>query len=229
MEYLSRKFLPVPMLKTALAPLVAAVLLVFGDNVLRATAALIAMDEKVRVRRFMAIRVFWRLVKAVPRLAVTQARSIFLPGPGWLIRDCLWPVLCVVENLRGKEAVLRSRRLMAGLNSAGRALAIRHFALAALSIASLIESVSVRVGAGHVTRSNTSNWFPIFALFAAAPLYLYDRTAARAEGPLLQLNRTPEIRLTARPLSVSSMVWLAVGVIYLIYEPIKYWFFTSNR
>jgi hypothetical protein len=54
---------------------------------------------------------------------------------------------------------------------------------------------------------------------------LYDRTAAQKEGPLLQLNRTPEIRITARPLTVSSMVWLAIVMIYLIYEPLKLWFF----
>jgi hypothetical protein len=52
---------------------------------------------------------------------------------------------------------------------------------------------------------------------------LYDRTAAQKEGPLLQLNRTPEIRITARPLSVSSMVWLAIVAIYLMYQPLKLW------
>ena len=62
-------------------------------------------------------------------------------------------------------------------------------------------------------------------MFAAAPLFLYDRTAAQKEGPLLQLDRTPEIRTTARPLSMSSLVWLALGVIYLLYQPIQAWIF----
>jgi hypothetical protein len=57
---------------------------------------------------------------------------------------------------------------------------------------------------------------------------LYDRTAAQKEGPLLQLNRTPEIRITARPLSVSSIVWLAIVTIYLLYQPLKLWFFGAK-
>lgn len=228
LDYSCRKLLLAPLPRAALVSLTAAVLLVFADNVLRATAALIALDERVRVKRFISFRVFWRLVKSIPSLAVTQAQSVFLFGPGWLTGDCLWPVLCVVEQLRGKDALLRSRHLMAGLNSAGRALAIRHFALAALAIGDLVGSLSVHVGSGHVTRSNSPAWFPIFAIFAAAPLFLYDRTAAREEGPLLQLNRTPEVRVTARPLSVSSLIWLATGVIYLIYQPLQYWFFGSK-
>jgi hypothetical protein len=211
------------MVRTALVPLLAAVLLIFSDNVLRATAALVALDERARIRRFISWRVFWRLVKAMPALARTQARSLSLFGPGWLIGDCLWPVLCVAENLSGKAAVLRSRSLMAGLNSAGRALAIRHVALAVLAIADLVKSMSFRWGTGHVENSNNAVWFPIFTVFAAAPLFLYDRTAAQKEGPLLQLNRTPEIRITARPLSVSSMVWLAIVAIYLMYQPLKLW------
>jgi serine/threonine protein kinase len=223
--FYGRKLLPAAVLRMGLVPLAAAILLIFSDNVLRAMAALIAMDEKVGVRRFVSFRVFWKLVKAVPVLIITQAASLFSPESGWLIGDCLWPVLCVAENLSGKAAVLRSRSLMAGLNSAGRALAIRHLALAALAIADLIESLGSLWGTGHVGHSNTATWFPIFAVFAAAPLFLYDRTAARKEGPLLQLDRTPEIRTTSGPLSVSSMVWLAIGAIYLIYQPVKLWLF----
>jgi serine/threonine protein kinase len=218
---LARRLLPASMLRTALVPLAAAVLLIFSDNLLRAAAALIALDERVRIRRFLSWRVLWRLVKAVPALVVTQARALFLFGSGWLIGDCLWPVLCVVENVSGKAAVLRSRSLMTGLNSAGRALAIRHVALAVLAIAEVVESLSFRWGTGHPYPSTTATWFPIFAVFAAAPLYLYDRTAPKKEGPLLQLNRTPEIRTTARLLSASSMVWLAIVVIFLIYQPLK--------
>ena len=212
----------------SLLPAAAAILLVFSDNVLRATAALIAIDEKVRVRRFVSFRVFRNLVKAMPTLAVTQARSLFLFGPGWLIGDCLWPVLCVVENLSGKAAVLRSRSLMAGLHSAGRALAIRHLALAALAIGDVAKSLPFLWHSGHVERANTDTWFPIFAIFAAAPLFLYDRTAAHEGGPLLQLDRTPEVRITARPLSVSSMIWLAIGALYLLYQPLKLWIFGAN-
>jgi hypothetical protein len=218
-----RKLVPGVVPRIALVPLVAAILLIFSDNVLRATAALIAMDEKLRVRRFVSFRVFWKLVKAVPALVVTQAASLSSPGSGWLIGDCLWPVLCVAENLSGKAAVLRSRRLMTGLNSAGRALAIRHVALAVLALGDVVKSMAFVWRSGHAERSNTDAWFPIFAVFAAAPVFLYDRTAAQKEGPLLQLDRTPEIRTTARPLSVSSMVWLALGVIYVIYEPLKLW------
>ena len=67
----------------------------------------------------------------------------------------------------------------------------------------------------------TATWYPVFALFAAAPLFLYDRTAAHEGGPLLQLDRTPEVRTTARPLSYSSTIWLILVVIYLLWQPIK--------
>jgi hypothetical protein len=228
LDFYGRKLLPAAVLRVALLPVAATVLLVFSDNVLRAAAALIAVDEKTRVRRFISVRVFGKLVKAAPALLVTQARSMSLFGPGWLIGDCLWPVVCVVENLSGKAAVLRSRHLMTGLTSAGRALAIRHLSLAALAIGEVVKSLGPLVRAGHVRGGNnvgSATWFPIFAVFAAAPLYLYDRTAAQKEGPLLQLDRTPEIRITARPLSVSSIVWLALGLIYLLYQPIEAWFF----
>lgn len=226
LDYFGRKLLPFAVQRAIVLPVVAAILLVFSDNVLRAAAALIAMDEKVRVRRFLSFRVFWKLVKAGRSLAATQARSLFLVGSGWLVGDCLWPVVCVVENLSGKAALLRSRRLMIGLNSAGRALAIRHLALAVLAISEVVKSLTLHVGTGKAAGNVTNaTWFPIFAVFAAAPLFLYDRTAAQKEGPLLQLDRTPEIRITARPLSISSFVWLALGVIYLLYQPIQAWFF----
>jgi serine/threonine protein kinase len=228
LDYFGRKLLPSAVLRAGVLPLAAVVLLVLSDNVLRAAAALIALDERVRVRRFISFRVFRKLVKATPALVLTQARSLSLPGPGWLIGDCLWPILCVVENLSGKAAVLRSRHLMTGLNSAGRSLAIRHLALAALAIGELVKSVGplLRVGHAHGGSNVTSaTWFPIFAVFAAAPLFLYDRTAAQKEGPLLQLDRTPEIRCTARPLSVSSIIWLLLGLVYLLYQPLQAWFF----
>ncbi|HEX3878435.1 MAG TPA: serine/threonine-protein kinase [Bryobacteraceae bacterium] len=198
--------------------LTAAALLVFSDNAMRAMASLIALDEQAGVRRLLAFRVFWRLIKATPTLVKTQAQSIFYFGRGWLIGDCLWPVVCVVEGLSGRNALLRSRALMAGLSSAGRALAIRHLALAVMSVTELLHSVSARAHRGPAQPESTAVWFPLFAVFAAAPLYLYDRTAAKKEGPLLRLDRTPEIRVTARPLSVSSMVWLALGALYLLYR-----------
>ncbi len=138
---ISKSLLPVAAARMVLVPLAAAVLFVFSDNLLRAAAALMAMDEQVRVRRFLSFRVFWKLVKAVPVLVRTQARSVFFFGPGWVIGDCLWPVICVVEKLSGKAAVKRSRDLMTGLRSAGRALAIRHLALAAMAIADVIKSI----------------------------------------------------------------------------------------
>jgi serine/threonine protein kinase len=222
------KILSAPTLRTVLVPLAAAGLLIFFDNVLRATAALVAIDERVRIRRFVAWRVFWRLVKSMRVLAVTQVNGMFLLSSGWLIGDCLWPVVCVAENLSGKAAVLRSRRLMTGLNSAGRALAIRHVALAVLAIAEAIDTLSFRWNTGQPGVTHLYLWFPIFTVFAAAPLYLYDRTAARPEGPLLQLNRTPEIRITTRPLSVSSTIWLTIVALYLLYQPLKLWFFGAK-
>jgi len=224
LDYFGQKLLPAAVTPVAL-PIVTAMLLVFSDNVLRATAALIALDEKVRVRRFLSVRVFWKLVKAGRALASTQAWSLFLFRPGWLIKDCVWPVVCVVENLSGKAAVLRSRQLMTGLSSAGRALAIRHLAVAALALGEVVQSLGpMRTGRGGSNVVSTT-WFPLFAVFAAAPLFLYDRTAAQKEGPLLQLDRTPEVRTTARPLSLSSLIWLAVGIIYLLYQPIRTWLF----
>jgi serine/threonine protein kinase len=222
----SRKLLPVAAVRIVLVPLAAAILFIFSDNLLRAAAALMALDEQARVRRFLSFRVFWKLIRMMPVLAVTQARSLLFLGPGWVIGDSLWPVICVVEKLSGKAAIQRSRDLMTGLRSAGRALAIRHLALAAFAIAAVVKSIGFLWQRGQIDETNvviTATWFPVFALFAAAPLFLYDRTAANESGPLLQLDRTPEVRITARALSVSSILWLAAGAIYLIYQPIKLW------
>lgn len=223
---LGGKVIPTALLRVVLVPVVAALLFVFSDNLLRAVAALIALDERERVRRLISFRVFGRLIKAIPALVRTQAASLSTPGAGWVVGDCLWPVLCVVEKVTGKAAVRRSRQLMTGLDSAGRALAIRHLALAALALADVVKSLGYlwrNVRPHNSDLVITGTWFPIFAAFAAAPLFLYDRTADQKDGPLLQLDRTPEVRITARPLSVSSIVWLTIGILYLLYEPIKLW------
>jgi serine/threonine protein kinase len=223
-----KKVLPMVGMRLVAVPLAAAGLFVFFDNLLRATAALIALDEQARVRRFLAFRVFWKLVKTVPVLMVTQAHSLASFGKGWIVGDCLWPVICAVEQLSGKAAIQRSRALMSGLRSAGRALAIRHLALASLAIAGLVKSLSFLLQRGSAKETNvvvTGSWFPVFALFAAAPLFLYDRTAAKESGPLLQLDRTPEVRLTLRSLSLSSTVWLIAGVAYLLWGPIEHFLF----
>jgi len=120
---------------------------------------------------------------------------------------------------------------MSGMLSAGRALAIRHFALAALAVADAIRSLGVlwKIAPGRDVNFNvTSVWFPLFAFMAAAPLFLYDRTAASEKGPLLQLDRTPEIRITSRALSLSSTIWLTLGIIYLLYQPLKLWLFGAR-
>lgn len=222
-----KKLLPT-FVQTILIPLSAAALFVFSDNLLRASAAFMALDEQVRVRRFLSFRVFWKMIRMMPVLIATQWRSMFFVGSGWIVGDCLWPVICVVERLSGKAALLRSRELMTGLRSAGRALAIRHFALAALAIADAVKSIGFVWKSKSIGEADfviTALWFPMFALFAAAPLFLYDRTAAKESGPLLQLDRTPEVRTTSRAFSVSSMIWLAAAVIYLIWEPLKVWVF----
>jgi hypothetical protein len=220
----SKKLVPFAGLRMLVVPLAAAVLFVFSDNLLRAAAALMAMDEQVRVRRFLSFRVFWRLVRMLPVLIATQVRAAFYFGPGWVIGDCLWPVVCVVEKRSGIAAVARSRELMTGLQSAGRALAIRHFALAVLALGDVIKALGVLWRGGSIQQANvviTGTWFPLLALFSAAPLFLYDRTAFKEGGPLLQLDRTPEVRITARTFSLSSMIWLAAALLNLLYQPIK--------
>jgi serine/threonine protein kinase len=226
----SRKHLPGAGVRMVLVPIVAAALFVFFDNLVRAAAALMALDEQARVRRFISFRVLWRLIKSTPTLFATQLQALVFFGPGWVIGDCLWPVVCAVEGQKGKAAVLRSRELMTGLRSAGRALAIRHLALAVLAIADLVKSMTF-FWRSHGEPTNvvvTAGWFPLFALFAAAPLYLYDRTAPKESGPLLQLDRTPELRITARPLSLSSTIWVIIGVLYLLWQPIKHFLFDSR-
>lgn len=221
---MSKHVVPAATIRVVLVSFAAAILFIFFDNVLRAAAALMAIDEQTRVRRFLAFRVIWKLVKSIPILLKTQIESMFFWGSNWLTGDSLWPVICVVERKSGRGAIQRSRELMTGLRSAGRALAIRHLALATLAIADVVKSIGFLFQSGKTTQPNvvvTAVWFPIFAIFAAAPLFLYDRTAANEGGPLLQLDRTPEVRVTSRAFSVSSMIWLAAGVIYLLYQPIE--------
>ena len=228
---LSAKVVPSGGVRMALVPLTAAVLFVFADNVLRAAAALVALDEQVRVRRFLSWRVFWKLTKMIPLLARTQVRAMWFVSPGWVVGDCLWPVICMVEHLSGEAAVQRSRELMTGLRSAGRALAIRHLALAVFAVSDLVQSFAASWRTGQFHQPDVvvkSTWFPVFALFAAAPLFLYDRTAARESGPLLRLDRTPEVPVTGRVLSVSSIVWLTAGVIYFLYQPVALWLFGAR-
>ena len=105
------------------------------------------------------------------------------------------------------------------------------FSLAAFAIADVIKSIGFLWQSGPIKEANvviTAVWFPVFALYAGAPLFLYDRTAANERGPLLQLDRTPEVRITARAFSVSSMIWLAAGAVYLLYQPIKLWLFGAR-
>ena len=76
---------------------------------------------------------------------------------------------------------------MTGLRSAGRALAIRHLALAAFAVAEMVQSIGFLWQNHQIHQPNvvvTATWFPIFALYAGAPLFLYDRTAAHEGGPL---------------------------------------------
>ncbi|MGA2739651.1 MAG: serine/threonine-protein kinase, partial [Bryobacteraceae bacterium] len=56
----SRKLVPIAVVRLALVPMAAAILFVFSDNVLRAAAALMALDEQARVRKFLSFRVFWK-------------------------------------------------------------------------------------------------------------------------------------------------------------------------
>jgi serine/threonine protein kinase len=228
MVSITRKILPVMGLRVVLVPLAAAAIFIFAGNLLRAAAALVALDEQVRIRRFVFFRVLWKLIKMMPMLLTTQVQSWMSFGANMVVGDCLWPVICMVEKRSGRDAVQRSRELMTGLRSAGRALAIRHLALAALAIADLIKSIGFLWQSGRLGESNvvvTASWFPVFALFAAAPLFLYDRTAASESGPLLQLNRTPEVQTTARAFSISSTIWLTLVSIYLLWQPIKLWIF----
>ncbi len=205
-------------------------MIVFADNAIRAAATMMAVEEQISVRRFLGVRVLWKLIRKLPALLKTQIQSAFYFGPDWIVGDCLWPTVQIAEGLTGREAVSRSRQLMTGLRSAGRALAIRHLALAVLTLAQVFHSATSYVkhfnnpGASVNVQINAV-WFPWLALFAAAPLFLYDRTAADERGPLLQLDRTPEVRLTTRVLSVSSMVWLAAMVVYIFYGTLKSMFF----
>ena len=221
------KLIPNPRMRNVLLPLAAAIIFVFFDNLLRTSAALIAADERVRIRRFLSFRVFWRLLRMLPTLCTTQAWALVYPGPGWITGDCLWPVLCVVERLSGRAALLRSRDLMTGLGAAGRALAIRHLALAAFALAEIgrltlfPDSRVKQVAVFFILATG----LPIFVLYAGAPLFLYDRTAASEYGPLLQLDRTPDVRTSAHALSFSSLLWLLALLVYLLYAPVKLWLF----
>ena len=103
------KLMPIAAVRIVLVPLIAAILFIFADNLLRATAALMAVDEQVRVRRFLSFRVFWKLVRMLPALAARRPSRWCFSDPGWVVGDCLWPVICVVERLSGKAAIQRSR------------------------------------------------------------------------------------------------------------------------
>ena len=100
-----------------------------------------AVDEQVRVRRFLWFRVFWKLVKMIPVSGGKPVRSGIFRGTRLGGRR-----LPLAGGLRRREtirrgALTRSRELMTGLDSAGRALAIRHFALAAFAFTDVLKSL----------------------------------------------------------------------------------------
>ena len=122
-------------------------------------------------------------------------------------------------------------RTIQGQRNLVSALAIRHLALATFAIAEALKSIGFLWQTGGIEQANvvvTATWFPVFALFAGAPLFLYDRTAANESGPLLQLDRTPEVRITARALSISSIIWISALALYLVYQPISLWLFSGR-
>ena len=206
LDSFGRKLLPAAVPRAAVLPVAAAILLVFSDNVLRAAAALIALDEKVRVRRFLSFRVFWKLVKAGRSLVATQARSLFSFRPG--LADSR---LSLARSLRGREPVReRGRASLSpsdGRLELGRARS-RH--------SSSCPGGACHRRGGQIPRpprseparaAATSAPPPGFPCSPCSPLrrcFFTTAPAAQKEGPLLQLDRTPEIRITARPLSVSS-------------------------
>ena len=53
---LSRRLLPVAAVQIVMVPLAAAILFIFSDNLLRTAAALMAVDEQTRLRRFLSLR-----------------------------------------------------------------------------------------------------------------------------------------------------------------------------
>jgi serine/threonine protein kinase len=223
---ISRSLVPSPEIRSVLVPIAAAILFIFFDNLLRAVAALIAVDECAGIRRFSSLRVFGRLFRILPVLFVTQTMALLCVGRGWITGDCLWPVVCVVEGVSGRVSIIRSRNLMTGLRSAGSALAIRHFSLAAFAVCQAALAIGIIFKGGEAKQANlvlTAVWFPILAPYAAAPLFLYDRTVASESGPLLQLDRTPDVRTSASALSASSLVWLLTVVIYILYQSLRLW------
>ncbi len=72
----SRKLMPIAAVRMVVVPLASAILFIFSDNLLRAAAALMALDEQARLRRFLSFRVLWKLMRTLPVLVTTQARSL---------------------------------------------------------------------------------------------------------------------------------------------------------
>ncbi len=54
----SHKLVPFALVRVIFIPVAAALIFIFSDNLLRASAALMAEDERIRVRRFLSFRVF---------------------------------------------------------------------------------------------------------------------------------------------------------------------------
>ena len=178
----SRKLLPMAGRRIVLVPLAAAALFIFSDNLLRAAAALMAMDEQVRVRRFLSFRVFWKLLRMMPVLAMTQAQvGVFLRARLGYRR------LPVAGHLRGRKAIGKGRR---------SAVARSHDRLAVRRTrprdSSFCPGGIRHCRRGQVSRFPLAKWIgssrrmwssrrpgsPCLRSLRAAPLFLYDRTAA---------------------------------------------------
>ena len=176
------KLMPVAAVRIVLVPLAAAILFIFSDNLLRASAAL---DGHGRTSPRQKIPVVPGLLEADQDAAGAGGDAGAI---GVVLRARLGDRrLFVAGDLRGGETIGEGGH--SALARSDDRLAVRRTRPRRSVISrwrrSRLPTRSSRSGSfcesGPLEQANvviTATWFPMFALFAGAPLFLYDRTAA---------------------------------------------------
>ncbi|MEO8026642.1 MAG: hypothetical protein ABI823_09210, partial [Bryobacteraceae bacterium] len=185
---------------------------IFSDNLMRATAALLALEHRTDATGWVSLRVGWKLFRMAPSLLLTQITAALDFDRGWLVGDCLWPVVSVIERVSGMTAVRRSRAYLTGINSAARALAIRHLVPALFVLAQTVSAMRTGATVEHLQTRVLYSLFlaPFFVVIAAAPLALYDRTSDNPIAPLAvpHVSRDDDFRRFS--ISWSTAIWVLI-------------------
>jgi Ankyrin repeats (many copies) len=183
--------------------------------------------------RVSARSVLLKYLHSWPRLFETQWAALLRLRPT-LSRDCLWPVVCILEDCRGSTAVGRSIALTSFARPVAAGLTVRHYSLALLS-STVAWFIMPEIGVFSppqffvvVQTLMAFSWVAAgVGSLAAFPLFYFRgrRAAGEAEEPVFAAVDAPEFPGNRIPnLSRASLAWLAAVLLaagLAVYTPVR--------